>query len=374
LAYKKIFAALGIVVVIAAIAFAFVRRAPAGEKPVIRIVQMLPLSGDMAVFGTVARDVSEMFLADWRAANPNAKYNYEIIYEDIQMSPAMAATAMRRLTSGGGRVDATFTVLSGAALAISPIAEEKKIIQVSWTSDPRTGVGEYNFRMVSDWNVAMRKLIAKLVADGHRKVAVVAAGDAGSQAFVPIFIEELGKQDVLRLAGSPHTVNPDERNFGILLQRIKSEGADSIVLQALSPISDIFITQARRANLGITITGYQSIGAIADKKITEGMWGYDDAKPDHEFSERVNAITGKQGTYYSEYVYAMLQVLVGAFELAGEEGRRPNPALVAKSMPLAARGTESPFGRLRALDDGTILLPEPTLQKIVGGKSITVKE
>ncbi|MDD3668696.1 MAG: ABC transporter substrate-binding protein [Alphaproteobacteria bacterium] len=344
------------------------------DKPVVRIALILPMTGDAGIYGQVAQKVSDMFLSDFRAAHPDAKYNYEVLCEDAQLSAQKAVLAFKRLHALY-KLDAVGGIFSSFALAINPTAEQEKVIQLVWAVDPRAGAGDYNLRMSSNVNVIAKKIADKLVRDGSKKVAVVIANETANIVYGEAFVNELAKRDGIKIVGKPHYFNPGERDFRILLYKIKNAGADTIVLMSLPPENGIFIRQAREIGLNLPITGFQTINTVSDKTLVEGMWNYDHVKADPAFAQRVMRIANVDGTYYSEYIYGLLSVLTAAFEAApANAGAKPVPLDVVKTIPVVAKGMKTPFGTLDVDENGEILFPPLTLQKIVNGASVTIDE
>ena len=371
---KKLWIIAGIVAV-AAIAFGYVmykgRPVQTGEKPTIRIAQMLPLTGDKAVFGTTSAAVAEMFIAEWREKNPNAKYNYEIVYENVQ-TPAEATTGLNRLASLK-EVDATYTFITGLSLALSPVTEKNKIVHLSYSLDDHAAIGEYNYILKPDVGAAMEKLLEHLYDIGKRKIALIVASDGGPAANGKEFMNVFSKQNKIAMVGEPHYINTGEKDFRILLQKIKNSGADAIVYMAVPPEADILIFQARQMNLGIDITGYHTINMVKDKKTVEGMWNIDEPLINPDFAKRIMSAAKTETTYYSEHTWTILSVLFAAFESApAKPGFKPAAIDVAKQIPIVARGMQNPMGTLGVDADGNVVLPAPTVQKIVNGKIMTM--
>ena len=66
-------------------------------KPVVRFAALYPLSGDGAQYGETAQKVAKMFFDDFNQKNPQAKYDYQVIFEDVQWSAAKTASAVKKV-------------------------------------------------------------------------------------------------------------------------------------------------------------------------------------------------------------------------------------------------------------------------------------
>ena len=126
---------------------------------IIKIGAILPLTGDLAKYGTSGKNAITIAYDDFLSKNKN---NVQIIFEDDKGKPNSAITAINKLTS----IDKVNLIIgampSSNTLAIAPIAEKNGVVLISPTSTASeiTNAGDYIFRVcVSD------KLEGKAMAD-----------------------------------------------------------------------------------------------------------------------------------------------------------------------------------------------------------------
>ena len=119
------------------------------NKPVVKIAFLYPMSGDGAVFGETAKKISDWYLSEFEKNNPNAKYKYKAILEDAQFSISKTVMVAQKVTSMD-KVDAMLSLTSSQGMVMNPIAEQKKVIQMSFAADPKVADGEFNFRIATD--------------------------------------------------------------------------------------------------------------------------------------------------------------------------------------------------------------------------------
>ncbi|MCL2737629.1 MAG: ABC transporter substrate-binding protein [Alphaproteobacteria bacterium] len=337
-------------------------------RPVVRVVMLYPMTGDMAAFGDVNRRVIDAFMPEWKAQNPDAKYRYEIIWEDVQFSTARAVTIMHRFARNQ-RADAVVSIFSGMALAINPIINRHRIINLNYTLDPATSDGDFAFRLTLDMEAAIDKLLSRVQAQGVNKIAVIGGSDVANTILYDTIVRQANARDTLTL-GPTFRIRPGEQNFDVMVRQIRQSGAGMVVMQLMPPDSDRFITAMRRNNLNIPVTGQQTIGLVTDKSLVEGMWEVRDVTATPEWLDRFGGVLGRTDTYYAEATYMMINILVNAWEMAdAAPGEKPTPEAVAESMIRNTAGLRTSLATLRTDDDGNILVPT-VIREIRDGRSV----
>ena len=127
-------------ILISLFVFTFLQQiALADTATVKKIGVVLPLSGPMSIVGTAIRDGMEL--------SHNAGDGLELIFEDDQYMPRNSVLAVQRLIDGIG-VDGLVVFGSGPSIAVSEIAEQRKVPLISFAMNDNVGVGKhYVFRL-----------------------------------------------------------------------------------------------------------------------------------------------------------------------------------------------------------------------------------
>ena len=339
------------------------------NKPVVQIAALWPMSGDGAFLGDTAKKIADWFVADFEKNNPNAKYKYRVVFEDVQFSAAKAATAGQKVANAD-HVDAMMAIQSSVAFVLNPIAEKNKIIQLSFAADPRAATGEYNFRISTGLKNIVDMTFAEMKKHKMKKFStVVLTSDAGSVAVVDEF-KKLAKSNKDVKFVSSYAINPGDKNFDTMLQKIKMEKPDILVIEALTPESDLFLRAMKRNGVDIPVTGIWTLGSLKDKTLAEGMWYVDDAGATDDFMRDFERVIGGTETNYGEYVYTILAAFVNAWEKAdSESGQKPTPENVVKSMLENTGGYKTALGTLEIQKDGSISLPG-VMKQIKNGEQV----
>jgi branched-chain amino acid transport system substrate-binding protein len=136
---------------------------------------ILPLSGPSGQYGKWAQNGLELAREEINAEGGINGHPLEIIYEDDQATPRLAASAMQKLAT----VDKVPIVFgswsSSSTLAEAPIAEQSHVVVISLgASSQIREAGDYIFRMFPDGRIFMRSLAPFAYKRlGLRRVAIL---------------------------------------------------------------------------------------------------------------------------------------------------------------------------------------------------------
>ncbi|MCD4747683.1 MAG: penicillin-binding protein activator [Bacteroidales bacterium] len=209
------------------------------KKEVYKIGAILPLSGDVAVYGKNLQNGINLAFDEYILKNPNAK-KIELIYEDSKADPKIAVNAFTKLTS----INKCNLILGGFSssevLSMAPIAERNKVVLISPTaSSPKiTYAGEYIFRTTPSDNFdgeIMAKFAFKELQ--LKNVALLYVNNdygLGISKVFKIKFEELGGNIV---AESSFEIGSED--FKTHLLAIKNAKPDGLYIIASSEIGNV---------------------------------------------------------------------------------------------------------------------------------------
>ena len=341
-------------------------------KPVVKFAALYPLSGDGAQYGQTAQDVYKMFMEDFHKANPNSKYDYEVIFEDVQWSAAKTASAIKKVIDFD-KVSAAFAISSSQGMVINPIAEDNHVIQLSYAVDPKVAKGKYNFTISTSISKIADMTIEKMKQHDVKKVAFITLASDMASVKVAEEIASKLEQNGMENVGE-YKVNPQETDFTIMLEKIRQSSPDIIVFEALPPIGDLVLQRMKLLNIDIPVTGIWTLTTLNDKSLAEGYWFVDDGEATQEFVNEYNERIDTTGTHYGEYMYTILTVLTNAFEKTpSSKGRIPDTADVIQTLMAQTKGMNTALGVLDINEDGEIGL-SGTYKQIKNGEIIKIEE
>ena len=335
------------------------------SKPIVKIGVIYPMSGDGAVYGQAAKDTADMFFEKLNKQNPH--FNYEITFEDNQLDLAKTASLANKLINVD-KVDVIVTCLSNFGAVVSPLAERNRVLHFSVATDLGVAAGFYNFIASSNVKGEAALLYEELVRHGVQRVDIVQVNATGPMVMVDYFKAKVAESQGLTI-DNVYNVNADEKDFRILLAKIKNNNPDYVIVMLAMPTVDVFLKQYREANIDIPFTGIETFTYLQHKELAEGMWYVDAAAATDDFTKEYEAKTGRNTTDYAEYMDLILQTITTAYE----KTQSLNKVKVGEYVLNHSDGVETSVGRITADGEGVLDGP-PILRKIENGQSVIVKE
>lgn len=235
------------------------------EKEVIKIGAILPLSGDVAVYGKSLQNGMNLALEVFREENSEYK-DILIIYEDSKADPKLAVSAFQKLSS----IDNCKIILGGFSssevLSMAPIAEKNKVVLISPTaSSPSiTSAGDYIFRTTPSDNFD-GEIMAKFAYYelSLKDVALLYVNnDYGlgiSKVFMNKFENYGGKIAIQK------SFESDTKDFKTILISIKEKNPDGLYIIATSELGNIL---KQKTELGLKTKTF-TIGLAENPKVVE---------------------------------------------------------------------------------------------------------
>ena len=102
-----------------------------GGKSEIKIGAILTLSGEAAPYGQSAKNALEMGLKEARADGSLKDREVSLVFEDDRLDPKTGVSAFRKLVETDKVTSVIGPMMSSVALAIAPVANDKKVILLS---------------------------------------------------------------------------------------------------------------------------------------------------------------------------------------------------------------------------------------------------
>lgn len=246
-------------VVIAAIIYGVVG-SPATPAGPIKIGYVGPLTGDAAAYGQEMKRAVDYRIAQINAAAGENGQTFEVIYEDGKCAGAEAVSAFQKLVD----VDGVKVVLGGACssetLAISPLANEKKVLLLSaLSSNPKIeDEGPFTFSLSYSDSMTGQQL-AKAVS-GYKKIAMITEQNDYNVGVHDVFVASL-KQYPNAAIVADETFPKGNVDFRGILEKVKAAGPDAVVLNPnIGATAENLIKQMAALK---NWTGYKLFGAIA---------------------------------------------------------------------------------------------------------------
>ena len=288
------------------------------------IGSILPLTGDLAVYGQSIKNGADMAVAEINAAGGVNGKQVEIIYEDNKGEAADTVSALHKLADIDNVPVILGAVVSTNTLAIAPLAEESEVVLISPTStSPKLSNWEdgYVFRVIASdsyQGVAMAELAAEM---DYTEVAVMYLNNEYGVGFKDVFVEEFGK-----IEGTVLTeIALDEGNtdFRSELTNLKEVNPPAVMIVGYVKESSIILKQAKE--LGIETQWLCSEGHKSDDIIDLAGNATEDilvlypatAAELEDFNTNYNNVYDEDPGIFAAEGYDMVQAAVRSMEAAG---------------------------------------------------------
>ena len=218
----------------------------------IKIGAVLPFTGSSGITGESSRNGIDLAVSEINSQGGIQNRKLEVLYEDSQTKTDAGFTAFTKLRSVDN-ISFVITSVSGVALAISPVANKEKIIQMDIVSAThsystpndytfRTGVNAYYF------SNAMTTLLEK---DSVKNVSILFVNTEYGSGYKDSFVTEYQKtgKPILLL----EAYNQDEKDFATHLEKIRRSDPDALVLISLQKETPLILKEIDSLEIKIRI-------------------------------------------------------------------------------------------------------------------------
>jgi branched-chain amino acid transport system substrate-binding protein len=312
-----------------AFALVFAGVATAEEAPV-RIGAIEDLTGPTARYGTAIKNGFAL-AAEQLNARGGVLHGrkIELLFEDAAGQKDQAITAAKKLLARDKVVALLGPTLSNEMFAAGPVAVEQKtpIIGTSVTAAGITDMGEWIFRTsLPEGDVVPQALSESMAAFGIKRVAILYANDdAFSKSGFDVFkaAAEKAGLDIIDI----ESFSQKDTDFSPQLTRIKSLGADALLVSALvEPASGVTL-QARQLGMNMPILGGNGFnspklteiaGRAAEGVMVGSPWFVDKQQPENiAFVDAYRREFGQDPDQFAAQAYDTLFILAEAIDRAG---------------------------------------------------------
>lgn len=216
------------------------------SKPILKMLAILPLTGGSAEQGEWSRRGFELALEDLKAAGQN---NLEIEYQDSRGDPKTAVDIYMQANSTH-KVSVVFTWGSGVAMALSPLVNRDRVIQmgVATATPAYRSPGDFTFRVFHS-ALDEGEFIAQTL---HSRLKVDQAAVFKLNNDYGVGIADAFKESFKKVGGSilrEEDFQANDSDFRAQLTRIKSTNPSYIVLAAYPSEGAAILRQARQLAL-----------------------------------------------------------------------------------------------------------------------------
>ena len=287
-------------------------------KPIVKIGAILPLSGDLAVWGNSEKQGLMLAKGNLPA---DLKNKYELVIEDSSNANKNIQHLAQKLISVD-KVNAIITMFDPAANIVGPMASANKIIHFGQSWFPQYVTDEYNYNVYADMKEEAQLIANYLANKKIKKVYLFTVNQTGFIGGTDILKQLLKEQSI---EYQETTFNFGQTDFRTDIVKAKSFEAQAYIIGAFAPEADILTKQLKQINgEDIIITGLDLGLNIANKSLYEGSVFASPAIPNNSFLKDYQTKYNDENYLFGATVgYVSFNALVHAFENNQKNNNNP---------------------------------------------------
>ncbi|MBT3419495.1 MAG: ABC transporter substrate-binding protein [Candidatus Magasanikbacteria bacterium] len=337
------------------------------EEAPIRIGWMGPLSGDLSSLGEDALAAAELAVEEVNEAGGIDGRLLELVAEDSRCNAKDATAAANKLINIEGVKLINGAACSPETTAVAPIAEQNKVIVLSYCSSapPITDAGDYIFRSYPS-DAFQGVFAANYIYNdlGKRKVAIMNTQDDWgiglSGAFKNRF-EELGGEIT-----SKDEFTPDRKDFRSELTKIKASDAELVYFPGFTEASIAALKQVTELGIEKPFFGGDTWAdtTIHESGLAEGItFVVPKTSLSDDFVSKMEA-RGANPTVCSPRAYDNIKLFASIIEDVGTDTEKIKEALYN------TRNFEGVAGPISFDENGDLTIAEYDVFRIEDGEQV----
>lgn len=350
--------------------------ASADAKDKVKVGFIGPLTGGVSVNGLGGRNSADLAVR-LRNADPNAKYEYELVVLDDECKPNIAVQAATKMAADKEIIAAATHYCSATAIATVDVYHKFGFPVIVWGAvlpdityrNKYAEVHRVNGTMINQ-NQTNAELVSKL---GYKTFAVIHDTTDYGKGHNQYFSEALAKLGG-KIVGT-FGVTADQQDFTAELTQIKALNPDVIYFGGLTPIG--VRIRAQMDKLGIKAVFDGTSGIVSDAYIqglgplAEGTLAFREGAPTEKlpggklFMEKYDAQKyDNPPEAYGAFAFAAMDMILDAIEKVGPDRKKVIDELAN------VKDRDSIVGKITFDDHGQNAVPVITRYVIQDGKFV----
>jgi len=338
----------------------------AGQKETVKIAFLGPISGGLANMGLGGRNSVDLAIREANA-DPNTKYQYELMALDDECKPDVGVQAALRAASDDKVIGAVAHFCSAVALGTVDIYHQHKLPIIVWGAiHPDITYGN-DYPEVMRVCVTLRQqneVIAQFAWDhGYREISVLhdtTDYGRGHAEWFTHYFEELGGKIL-----SKQGLNADQTDVTAELTSIKSENPDAIYFGGLAPLGvSIRLGMEKLGMLDTQLIGTSGITNTSfiegvGEELCEGIPGFTEGAPIEDMPGGPEFLANYEEAGFEEppeaygpFAYSAAKLFIEAIEAVG-----PDRVAVAEYLNENVKNKETVIGPVTFDEHGQNIEP-----------------
>ena len=324
---KKTWIGLVVLVILAIIlSFLFINQENGSD---LEIGAVMPLTGDLATYGVPVQEGMKFALSEINNKGGVNGKKVKIIFEDDLGEPKTAVAAFKKLIDTDKVPIILGPLTSGASMATAPIAEKRKVVQLSTIAGTMElkYAGDYVFRVFASDELQGKALVDK-AADVFKvkNAAIIFINNAYGNGIRQV-VEESCKERGIKIVAT-ESFNEGDKDFRTQLAKIKNAKPDLVFALSYWKEGALMLVQAKELGIDITFLGgdawfgpvYETAGEAVDLLVFTNMAFGEKYKHHPKMQQFINSYTqkyGKEADVYAATGYDAVYLAANAIEKQG---------------------------------------------------------
>lgn len=319
------------------------------EKKLVKIGAILPLSGNMAVWGQSFKN--GIMIAESHLPN-NSKYDYEFIFEDNADKIKNTQSLALKLINVD-KVQALITAFDPSANIAGPLAAENNILHFGSSWFPDFVKNKYNFSVYTDIADEAELMALKMVQENLHKTVLFTVNQGGFEKGIKLLKQALLKNGIEIC--DEIKFNLGQRDFKMDIAKAKECSPDIYVISAFAPEADIITKQLKElSGNDVKITGLDLGLNAGNLSLYESYWYTAPRLPGKLFMDQYLKSFNDNGYLYGAPIaYDQAMAIVYGFEKTPSPVNTQTIALTIQN----ALGIPSAYGRNSPKQKGIFHIP-----------------
>ncbi|MBR1536966.1 MAG: ABC transporter substrate-binding protein [Treponema sp.] len=246
------------------------------KSSTIKLGSIGPLSGNYAVYGGDCKNGVELAVNEINAAGGVNGQLFELIAEDDEGAAEKSVSSYKKLVTKDGVKFIIGSLTSGCAIAITPLAQAQKIVQIApaATAPAVTDAGNYIFRACYD-DPFQGTVGGKFAAEnlGAKNAAILYdIGNDYSVGLMENFKAEFEKDGGTIV--SLETYSTGDKDFNAQLTKIKNASPDVVYLPDYYSTVALIVKQLRAQGIDTPIVGADGWDGLTENAGDEVLNGF----------------------------------------------------------------------------------------------------
>lgn len=335
-------------------------------KPVIKIGYIASMTGQFAEIGQNTKLAIDLAKEDVNSKN----IDFDFIVEDYGYESPRAATAANKLINID-KVNALISFSSKGANVVAPIAQSAKILNFGISNDKHiVESGSYNFIHWTQSEALVKKFMESLEKKDYKKIVMFVVEQASLQQDADI-IENLLKQKGIDVERVNFSI--DNRDFGLVIDKMKFKDFDAWYVAALPPSLDVFLDIFFQKAVNKPLLAIDSFTFAKNKQRLEGMEYVTVSDGNKKLLDRITKKNGS--TYYFSvgYVYDAAKILMETYEKFYLKYKRIPTSDEMSEALLHIQNYDGAVGKI-SIDKNRIVQSQAVIKKIINGIPVEIEK